>query len=293
MKSGVIMNFRLIVAVSIFFVFCHFNNALAATNMDGSSANLEWKVQQQWQLPESPVDIVHSLDGKYVFILTKNHKVLIYTAQGKLEGTIPVDEGVNAIDIAPRAELLFLIDSNKKSFSTLSIDFVRDINTAGSPTRGPADAPITIALFTDFECPYCRKIEPLIAQVQERNAKNVKVVFKNMPLQFHKFADPAARAALAADIQGKFWEFHDALFALENLNDEAIEDIAAKLGLDVEKWKKDKDSPEVRKRINTDVQDAQKAGVTGTPTIFINGRLLKNRSMQGFQQMINSELSKK
>lgn len=114
-----------------------------------------------------------------------------------------------------------------------------------------------------------------------------------MPLQFHKFADPAARAALAADIQGKFWEFHDALFALENLNDEAIEDIAAKLGLDVEKWKKDKDSPEVRKRINTDVQDAQKAGVTGTPTIFINGRLLKNRSMQGFQQMINSELSKK
>ena len=293
MKSGVIMNFRLIVAVSIFFVFCHFNNALAATNMDGSSANLEWKVQQQWQLPESPVDIVHSLDGKYVFILTENHKVLIYTAQGKLEGTIPVDEGVNAIDIAPRAELLFLIDSNKKSFSTLSIDFVRDINTAGSPTRGPADAPVTIALFTDFECPYCRKIEPLIAQVQERNAKNVKVVFKNMPLQFHKFADPAARAALAADIQGKFWEFHDALFALENLNDEAIEDIAAKLGLDVEKWKKDKDSPEVRKRINTDVQDAQKAGVTGTPTIFINGRLLKNRSMQGFQQMINSELSKK
>ncbi len=287
------MNFRLIVAVSIFFVFCHFNNALAATNMDGSSANLEWKVQQQWQLPESPVDIVHSLDGKYVFILTENHKVLIYTAQGKLEGTIPVDEGVNAIDIAPRAELLFLIDSNKKSFSTLSIDFVRDINTAGSPTRGPADAPVTIALFTDFECPYCRKIEPLIAQVQERNAKNVKVVFKNMPLQFHKFADPAARAALAADIQGKFWEFHDALFALENLNDEAIEDIAAKLGLDVEKWKKDKDSPEVRKRINTDVQDAQKAGVTGTPTIFINGRLLKNRSMQGFQQMINSELSKK
>lgn len=273
--------------------FGFFSTAQGATNVDGSSQNLEWKIQQQWQLPESPLDIVHSLDGKYVFILTQNHKVLIYTSQGKLEGTVPVEEGVNAIDIAPRAEMLYLIDSNKKNFSTLSIDFVRDINTAGSPTRGPADAPVTIALFTDFECPYCRKVEPLIAQVQEKNAKNVKVVFKNMPLQFHKFADPAARAALAADMQGKFWEFHDELFALEKLTIEIIENIAVKLELDVDKWKKDMESLEVRKRINTDVQDAQKAGVTGTPTVFINGRLLKNRSMQGFQQMINMELNKK
>ena len=140
------------------------------------------------------------------------------------------------------------------------------------PFRGPADAPVTIALFTDFECPYCRKIEPLIAQIQEKNSKNVKIVFKNMPLQFHKFADPAARAALAAEMQGKFWEFHDELFALEKLNNKIIENIAVKLELDVEKWKKDKESPAVRKKINVDIQDAQKAGVTGTPTIFINGR---------------------
>ncbi len=287
------MNFKFASVLIIFLVFGHFSNVQAATNIDGASASLEWKVLQQWQLPESPLDIVHSLDGKYIFILTQNHKVLIYTAQGKLEGSVPVDEGVNAIDIAPRAEMLYLIDNKKNSFATLSLDFVRDINTSGSPARGPADAPVIIALFTDFECPYCRKVEPLIAQVQERNSKNVKVVFKNIPLQFHKFADPAARAALAADMQGKFWEFHDELFALEKLSDEVFENIAVKLGLDVDKWKQDKESSAVKKRINTDVQDAQKAGVTGTPTIFINGRLLKNRSMQGFQQMINSELSKK
>ncbi len=287
------MNHKFTLIFIAIITFGFISTAQGATNVEGSSQNLEWKIQQQWQLPDSPLDVVHSLDGKYVFILTQNHKVLIYTSQGKLEGTVPVDEGVNAIDIAPRAEMLYLIDSTKKKFSTLSIDFVRDINTAGSPSRGPADAPVTIALFTDFECPYCRKIEPLIAQVQEKNSKNVKVVFKNMPLQFHKFADPAARAALAADMQGKFWEFHDELFALEKLTVEIIENIAVKLELDVDKWKKDMESVEVRQRINTDVQDAQKAGVTGTPTIFINGRLLKNRSIQGFQQMINMELNKK
>lgn len=267
--------------------------AFAATQVDKTSTNLEWKVQHQWNLPESPRDIVHSLDGKYVFILTQEHNVLIYTPEGKLEGSVPVEEGVTAIDIAPRAEMLYLIDGKKNTFSILSIDFIRDINISGSPVKGPADAPITIVLFTDFECPYCRKIEPLIAQVQERNAKNVKVVFKNMPLQFHKFADPAAKAALAADVQGKFWEFHDELFASEKLSDSLITDIAEKLGLDMDKWKKDKGSSTTQNRINIDIQDAQKAGVTGTPTIFINGRLLKNRSMQGFQQMINAELKKK
>lgn len=109
----------------------------------------------------------------------------------------------------------------------------------------------------------------------------------------HKFADPAARAALAARQQGKYWEFHDELFATKKLSDQSIADIAVKLGLDVEKWKKDMNSPEVRQQVNTDMQDAQKAGVSGTPTIFVNGRLLKNRSIQGFQQQINEELNKK
>lgn len=114
-----------------------------------------------------------------------------------------------------------------------------------------------------------------------------------MPLQFHKLADPAARAALAAHEQNKFWEFHDELFTSPKLNDKIFEDIAVKLGLDLNKWKTDMNSPVTRQKINVDLQDAQKAGVTGTPTIFINGRILKNRSIQGFQQMINEELSKK
>jgi protein-disulfide isomerase len=149
-----------------------------------------------------------------------------------------------------------------------------------------------MVLFTDFECPYCGKIEPLIKQVLQRNPETVKLVFKNMPLQFHEFADPAARAALAAGKQDKFWEFHDALFAAEELNTTVIKDIAVKLDLDMEQWLQDMASMEIRRKIYTDIQDAKKAGVTGTPTIFINGQRLEERSMQGFQRLIDAELKK-
>ena len=111
-----------------------------------------------------------------------------------------------------------------------------------------------------------------------------------MPLRFHKMAEPSARAALAAGEQGKFWEFHDELFAAEKLSDEVIAATAVKLGLDMEKFSRDLNSPAIKQQINKDLRDAQEAGVTGTPTIFVNGKKLKNRSMQGFQTMIADEL---
>ncbi len=113
-----------------------------------------------------------------------------------------------------------------------------------------------------------------------------------MPLRFHPFADPAARAALAAGEQGKFWEFHDELFSLEELNQQAIDQIAVNLGLNIQKFNGDRNSPAIRQKINKDIRDAAAAGVTGTPTIFVNGRKLKNRSFQGFQALINEELKK-
>ncbi len=130
---------------------CWCSSNVFATPVKSDSTNLEWKILSQWQTAESPIDIVHSLDGRYVFMLTNQHKVLIYTTQGQLEGSIPVDKGVSSIDIAPRAEMLYLIDSEKNSFTSLSIDFVKNINTSGSPYRGLVDAPVILAVFTDFE----------------------------------------------------------------------------------------------------------------------------------------------
>lgn len=108
----------------------------------------------------------------------------------------------------------------------------------------------------------------------------------------HKFADAAARAALAAREQGKYWEFHDKLFATKKLNTTKIEDIAINLGLDMAKFKADMSSPEVRAQVNRDMALAQKNGITGTPTTYINGRKLQDRSVKGFQKIIDEELAK-
>jgi protein-disulfide isomerase len=133
---------------------------------------------------------------------------------------------------------------------------------------------------------------PLIEQVLEKNPQTVKLVFKNMPLNFHQMALPAAKAALAAREQGKFWEFHDRLFAEKKLSQEGIDKIAQDLNLDMERFKKDMLSPKIQAQIQKDLQDAQEAGVTGTPTPFINGRQLKQRTLEGFQAIINDELQK-
>lgn len=120
----------------------------------------------------------------------------------------------------------------------------------------------------------------------------LKIVFKNMPLDFHKMADPSHRAAMAAELQGKFWEFHDRLFAAKTLSPSLIDSIARDLGLDMDKFKRDMQSPLVRQKIEKELADAKNAGVTGTPTVFINGRKLSQRSLQGFQQIIDEELKK-
>jgi protein-disulfide isomerase len=133
---------------------------------------------------------------------------------------------------------------------------------------------------------------PLLEQVLEKNPQTVKLVFKNMPLKFHKFADPAARAALAANEQGKFWEFHDKLFAAKKIDTEVIKQIAKELGLDMARFETDMNSPRIRSKLQQDLIDAQKAGVTGTPTVFINGRVPKQRNLKGFQEIIDDELQK-
>jgi DNA-binding beta-propeller fold protein YncE len=118
---------------------------------EGKSDRVEWQVRSSWQLEAEPLDVVHSLDNKLVFILTNDQKVLVIDNRGQLQGRIPVGENVTAIDIAPQGEALYLIDRGAKTFTAVNLNYVVDIDTAGSPVRGNPDAPVTIALFTDFE----------------------------------------------------------------------------------------------------------------------------------------------
>ena len=121
----------------------------------------------------------------------------------------------------------------------------------------------------------------------------VKLVVKHFPLPNHKYAKTASKAALAANIQGKFWEFHRKL--LKNykvINEVKIQEIAGELGLDMGKFTKDMKLPDIESLIVRDVKNGRQVGVRGTPAIFINGKILKNRSFRGFNQMIEAELKK-
>jgi len=278
-------------ACALALTFATANPSVSAT-YTGKDNRLEWTQQESWSTSGKPLDLVRSLDGKYTFILNDQQQIVIYDQQGKIQGQIPVSKGVQAIDIAPQGESLYLIDQDASSFTSIAIDFVLDIDTTGSPVKGDPQSPVSIVVFTDFQCPYCIKLAPLLDQVYEQNKDKVKVYFKNMPLQFHEMAEPAALAALAAGKQGKFWEFHDKLFTAPQLNPQIIGNIGRELGLDMARFDTDMKSPELRQKLSQDMSDAQKAGVTGTPTVYINGRKLKQRNLQGFQALIDDELAK-
>lgn len=131
----------------------------------------------------------------------------------------------------------------------------------------------------------------MLEQVLEKNPETVKLVFKHFPLRNNKFARPAAIAALAAEKQGKFWEFHDLLFKDYNrLNAQKVREIAQRLNLDMQKFDQDQKAPQFGAMIKRDVSEGNRVGVRGTPTVFINGRLLRNRSLAGFQAMIEKML---
>jgi protein-disulfide isomerase len=134
----------------------------------------------------------------------------------------------------------------------------------------------------------------MLQQVLGKYPQEVKLVYKNFPLALHRFAKKAAIAALAANKQGKFWEFHRKLFENhKTLDDGKIQEIAGRMGLDMERFTRDMTNPAFQRLIIRDVRDGQRAGVFGLPTVFVNGKLWKNQSPQGFAEMIKAELRKK
>jgi len=129
--------------------------------------------------------------------------------------------------------------------------------------------------------------------VFETYPKVVKLAIKNFPLPNHRFARQAALAALAANRQGKFWEFHNELYKnYSQLNEEKMREIAQQIGLDTTKLDQDMKAPEIEAIVQNDLREGQEAGVRGIPTIFVNGRLLRDRSFEGFQAAIENELAK-
>ncbi len=125
-------------------------SAFAAADSNGP-ARVQLQVENKWELPARPLDIVYSLDGKKVFILTSKSQVLVYQSSGELLGKIGVDKGVSAIDIAPRGEKLYLINEDNNSFTDIAVDFVVQVDISDAPYLGNIDAPVNLVVFTDFE----------------------------------------------------------------------------------------------------------------------------------------------
>jgi protein-disulfide isomerase len=196
-----------------------------------------------------------------------------------------IEKDIAAKPAAPAAAQRPQVDPNK----------VYEIPVADSAVRGPKDAPVTIVMFSDFQCPFCAQSAPIVEEVLKAYPKDVNFIMKQFPLrQIHPNADPAARAAVAAGRQGKFWEMHDELYKNgRNLTPETIKGIAEKIGLDMKKFEADQNSDDVKKQVDAELALGAKNDVRGTPSFFVNGKIAQNRSVEGFKAQIDAELKAK
>lgn len=172
---------------------------------------------------------------------------------------------------------------------------VHAVDVGSAPIRGDQDAKITVVAFSDFQCPFCNRVNPTLAKLLETYPGKVRIAFKHLPLRIHPDAPAAHAAAEAAHRQGKFWEMHDKIFANQrDLKPETFTRYATELGLDVAKFEKDVNDAAVKARIESDMREAEKLGVAGTPAFFINGKYLSGaQPFESFQRIVDEQLAAK
>ena len=254
---------------------------------------MDAQVLKNLSLDSAPLDVKVSGKGKWIFILTDDNRVLIYTAGGQLKDTLSPDYAVSSITPGPADDILLLNSIEKKSVAVVQLSFIETINTQGSPVKGDINAPIEIVEFSEFQCPYCAKLQPVMQEVLDLYPGVVKLVFKHYPLKQHDMALKAAAVSIMADRKGKFWEVHDRLFEVYNkLTEEKILEIATDAGIEKINVQRSWNNKRIYQQIFTDIKDGKKAGVKGVPKVYINGRPLKSRSLDGFKKLIDQEMKR-
>jgi len=168
------------------------------------------------------------------------------------------------------------------------------VSDAGAPAKGPKNAPVTIIEFSDFQCPFCARVEPALKEMFKTFGNEVRLVYRQFPLGFHANAEKAAEASLCANDQGKFWEMHDAMFADQHaLGVDKLKATAARLGLNAGQFDKCLDGGKYKAQVRKDVAAGMAAGVQGTPTLFINGRVISGAVPFGeIKRVIDDELAR-
>jgi protein-disulfide isomerase len=165
---------------------------------------------------------------------------------------------------------------------------------ADGHARGPADAPITIVEFSDFQCPYCRRAVPTLDKVLEKYPKDVRLVYRHLPLRSHQRARPAAEASLCAGEQDQFWAYHDKLFDnSRQLEDSHLVGYAEQIGLDKNRFQQCFESGKFASQVDADLEAAQQVGITGTPAFVVNGVLISGaKPPEEFYRVIDAELAR-
>jgi protein-disulfide isomerase len=147
------------------------------------------------------------------------------------------------------------------------------IDVSAAPSKGAASGRVSVVEFVDYECPHCKHAQGLLKQLVEEYPSDVKVYFKHFPLSSHTYSRLAAEAAVAAAKQGKFWPYNDKIWAnSDNLTPAILEKAAKEVGLDLARWRKDKDSEAAKGRVQADRTEGGELDINATPTIYINGR---------------------
>jgi protein-disulfide isomerase len=166
------------------------------------------------------------------------------------------------------------------------------VAVGNSPVQGARNAAVTVVEFADYECPYCRKVEPTLEKLRKEFGDRVAFAFKDFPLPMHKHAQKAAEAARCAEVQGKFWDFHDKLFSADSLEIAEMKTYARSMNMDGAKFDKCLDSGETVAEIQKDTAEGSKLGMTGTPTFFVNGHFISgNVPYETMRGLLEQELA--
>jgi len=254
-------------------------------------AAMQVETSRSVRLPKTALDVVATIDGAKLFVLLKGGEVQVVAPTGELLERLTVATDAERLSVSPEGDRLYVTAGQTLQMVEIASQF--ELPVFNSPAKGPADAPVTITVFSDFQCPYCSRLVPFVDEVLAQNPDKVRLVFKQFPLRMHNFALPAALASLAAREQGKFWPMHDLLFANSSqLSDEKIRGIAQQVGLDMARFDKDRNAQKLRDEVLRDQRQGQEAGVQGTPSVYINGKLLRDRSLPGVQAIIDREVAR-
>jgi len=233
--------------------------------------------------------------------VTPEQSRAVYEASPEKYGTLTRDQALAQIASGlqrtrlAQARKTFLTGLRAKYGVKVFLEAPRvTIDIAGAPTKGPAGAPVTLVAFSDFQCPYCQRVNPTLKALEAKYPGKLRIAFRDFPLSIHSNAVKAAEAGQCAAEQGKFWEMYDVIFAnQQKLQSDSLKALAKGIGLDQTRFDECLDSGRMTARIKASMAQGTSHGVSATPSFFINGRFLSGaQGVEKFAEIIDDELSR-